>query len=138
MSVRTGLALALLFLPACLLDRGGHTLGVLRPYDMKTVILDHVPLGTNVSRARRFMEKEGFQCEERKNADFTEGYINHSGVDFLLCKRTDQAGADGVDVNWEIAIALTDGSVGDVWLANDLLEMPSLPVTTPYSRIPPP
>lgn len=130
---RIAVGLALLLIPACLqyslFDKDAPTTHNIHSIEaMKQAILDHAPAGTSRERARRFLEKEGFKVELKRNSAFVADGTQHQGVDYLLCTRTDHAGADVVKINWDIAVALNKDKVGRVWINSDLQELPALAV----------
>lgn len=96
----------------------GPTDGLSDVYEMKRVILEHVPIGTEIDDAREFMLQEGFECEEYTDSIFTmnasdSGGSTRHGLDFLYCGREDPAGWQGVR-NWGVALIVADGVVAEV------------------------
>lgn len=90
---------------------------------MRRVVLEHVPLGTNVNAAQKFMEAEGFSCERLKMEAFPTGGVigdepedlpeSPSGVDFLECVREQSAGFLMGRI-WSVRLLLEDETVSDI------------------------
>lgn len=93
------------------------------PVVMKAALVEHVPIGTPVSAARRFMESEGFICEPRSNSSFIERRSwsdrepKHEGIDFLGCHRRESLGVNKYGLGgllmsrkWNVAL-VNDGSI---------------------------
>lgn len=93
------------------------------PATMKTALLQHVPPGTPVQKAKQFMEHEGFACALQKNDTFYERVAfcesgpEHEHIDFLECRRT-QNESFMVSRNWSIALVLQNDLVTDILVGN--------------------
>ena len=93
---------------------------------MKQALLQHVPLGTLLSDAEKFMRAEGFTCTVERNGTFYERLAwfdagaKHEGIDFLSCWRTQNAGALFMSSNWSVALVLKDNVVTDVLVGHCL------------------
>src|SRR5437868_4348669 len=70
----------------------GPTAGLKDNLAMKQVILAHIPIGTEVERATKFMEREGFNCLVYTNNGFTGDGATREGLDFVYCERKNNAG----------------------------------------------
>ena len=77
------------------------------PARMKRIILEAVPLGSDLAKAERFMKDQGFTCQKERNADFNE----RKGLDYLYCDRTE---GSIVRTDWRIAIVDRNGKVSEV------------------------
>jgi hypothetical protein len=86
---------------------------------MTTAIQAHLPPGTPIADAQRFMEREGFRCTPTANGEWGE----RKGLDYLHCDRTDGTGSMWVTRRWQIAVVHADGKVTEV-LANTGLTGP--------------
>ena len=87
------------------------TRDITEPPRMVDSILGHVPIGTPIDDAQRFMEAEGFSCSRQMNSTWGD----RRGVDYLYCNR--EEGNSFVMRRWQIAILHRDGKVTEV-LAN--------------------
>lgn len=84
--------------------------------EMHAAIIDAIPIGTPLARARATMESAGFKCELILSGSFTEdlGLIGDDGehpavanARFLQCKRTNRTGLLTANF-WTIAIVSDD------------------------------
>jgi hypothetical protein len=116
----------LLLLPCCGCDTMFHssqaTWRIDSPDSMIAVIPQHVPVGTSVQEAMKFMEHEGFACTLRRNGTFCEqrGHDpgeKHEGIDFLECHRVQNAGFLMSRV-WEVALVLKNDRVTDILVSH--------------------
>jgi hypothetical protein len=94
---------------------------------MKATLLQHIPLGTGLQEARKFMEGEGFACTLRRNDTFIERRANdpgpkHEGIDFLACERVQNETFLRSRV-WRVALVLKNGLVTDV-IVDDYFDGP--------------
>lgn len=89
---------------------------------MREVLLDAVPIGSNVKDAEAFMVSEGFACEIKRNARFVErrddasvsgNHLTHEGIDFLECNRSEMAHLL-IERKWHAAFVLDGETVRDV------------------------
>ena len=92
----------------------GPTTGLKDAPAMTQAVLAHVPIGTDVEHATKFMEHEGFECSVFTNQGFT-GVLggDREGLDFVYCERTDNAGFLEVRI-WGVALVFADGKVTEV------------------------
>jgi len=91
------------------------TSGIEEPPRMVAVVLGHVPAGTAVDDAQRFMEREGFSCSRKTNAAF----LDREGLDHVLCYRSDDSG--WVQRRWQVAVVHRDGKVTEVMASTGLV-----------------
>ena len=92
---------------------------------MERVVLEHVPPGTNINAAQKFMEAEGFSCRRKQNESFSEMPVHvigehaeiHSGIDFLQCDRQQSAGFL-MEKIWSVALVLEGETVRDVLVSH--------------------
>lgn len=91
----------------------GPTAGLNDVQKMKSAILAHVPIGTTIDDARKFMEKERFRCSEFTNAIFTMNGGTRKGIDFTYCERKDNAGLLEVRI-WDVALVVVDEKVTEI------------------------
>lgn len=97
-----------------------------KPDEMREAIRGHVPIGTEASAAREFMESEDFHCTVRRNAEFCErnGWTKdsiiqrHKGIDFIECKRVQGEGHLLMSRIWTVALVLEGDIVSDVLVAH--------------------
>jgi hypothetical protein len=82
---------------------------------MKRAILAHVPIGTTIDDAQKFMEQERFHCSKFTNAAFSmhSDAGTREGIDFTYCERTDNAGLLEVRV-WGVALVVVDDKVTEI------------------------
>jgi len=80
---------------------------------MKQAILAHVPIGTEVEHATKFMEHEGFECSIFTNSMFTSTDTTREGLDFIFCQRKNNVGLLEVRL-WGVALVFADGKVTEV------------------------
>lgn len=106
------LAVAVAILWYALASRG-PTVGFKDVQKMKSAILAHVPIGTTIDDARKFMEKERFRCSEYTNAIFTMHGGTRKGIDFTYCERIDNAGFLEVRI-WGVALVVVDEKVTEI------------------------
>ncbi len=85
------------------------------PPRMVEVILAHVPAGTPIGDAQRFMEREGFKCSRETNA-----LVPGRETDYLFCDRYDSVGW-WVAQRWHVSIAHRDGKVAEVEASTGLI-----------------
>ena len=81
---------------------------------MIRVVLTHVPVGSTVNDAQRFLEQEGFQCSRHTNDTFQ----GHKGVDYIYC---DREGGWLIYRRWQLAIVHRDGKVVEVLASTGLV-----------------
>ena len=92
----------------------GPTTGLKDPLAMTQAVLAHVPIGTDVEHATKFMEHEGFACSVFTNHSFTGDLGGHrEGIDFVYCERTDNEGFLEIRVS-SVALVFADGKVTEV------------------------
>ena len=101
------------------------------PETMKTVLVQHVPLGTSIEEAKLFMEREGFSCTVVRNGTFYERRHwagtcpKREGLDFLCCSRSQSDGSIWrsrdwrnesiiMDRHWSAALVLKNDCVKDI------------------------
>ncbi|HEY1187068.1 MAG TPA: hypothetical protein VGE74_05390 [Gemmata sp.] len=90
------------------------TRGIEEPPRMVEAILAHVPLGTPVEDAQRFMEREGFKCSRRTSADF----LDRKSLDYIYCDRSESS---VVSRRWQVAVVYRDGKVVEVLASTGLV-----------------
>lgn len=79
------------------------------PMAMKKELLKHVPIGSEIKRAKLIMETNQFHCDFVKNSSFLEkkpggiGSIVHEQQDFLICHKR-KFTASLVFREWDIII----------------------------------
>jgi hypothetical protein len=101
------------------LGRDGPTRGIEAPTQMERIILASVPVGSPITEARRFMESEGFRCQEYVNSPCARGDEVREGLDFLHCDRSD--GGWIVQRRWQVALVHRDGRVTEVLASTGLV-----------------
>jgi len=124
------------FLPFVLVAVGcGHssqfTWKIDDPVVMKSVLAEHVPHGTPVADARRFMESEGFDCRECSNGSFIERTWfgdrepRYDGIDFTDCDRVQNLGIYKgsfggllMSRNWRVALVNDGNAVTDILVSH--------------------
>jgi hypothetical protein len=84
------------------------TQGIDDPARMICVVSGHIPPGTPVEEAKRFMEQEGFGIDELDDFKFGK----RKGLNCLLCGRW--AGGFIGYSTWEVALVVEDGKVVEV------------------------
>ena len=91
---------------------------------LKTVLREHIPPGTPVALAQRFMEKEGFTCARVSKGVFVEreqwheeGPL-HENIDYLDCNRSWTAGSIFMVRKTEVGLVLDHGVVKDVLVSS--------------------
>jgi hypothetical protein len=78
---------------------------------MAEAVIAHVPVGTPIEEAQRFMEREGFSCSRRGNA----AWAGRTGLDYLYCNRVHPtSGFNMIETRWQVAIVHHDGKVTEV------------------------
>src|SRR5580698_6127664 len=70
------------------ITRGIDTRGIDESNRMQEVILTHVPVGTPIDDAQRFMERESFTCT-RMNSSDQKLFRDNEGRTCLDCDRSD-------------------------------------------------
>ena len=121
-SICLGMAASICLLSGCLHFRQS-TWKLTSREEMRKAVLEHVPLGTNVNAAQKFMEAEGFSCRLERNGSFQEKTWwgdhpePHSGIDFLRCKRHQSAGFL-MTTFWSVALVLEGETVSDVLVSH--------------------
>jgi hypothetical protein len=96
---------------------------------MKQALLSHLPPGTPLLEARKFMVKEGFNCElesephepTRGNGPPPASPDKPERVEWLYCHRSDGTGSVWVSKEWRVAIMGRDGAVATISMSSDLL-----------------
>lgn len=81
---------------------------------MVEAVLGQVPIGASVDDAQRFMEREGFACSRRTNADFP----GRQGLDYL---HGDRSEGSVVSRRWQVAVVHRDGKVTEVLASTGLV-----------------
>ena len=90
------------------------------PNEMKDVVAKHVPPGTSIVDAQRFMESEGFSCLVERGKGFSERRAwydageKHTNIDFLRCSRSQSDGHILMSRNWSVALVLNGDAVTHV------------------------
>jgi hypothetical protein len=110
----TALALALAAVAGCAGTRA-VTRGIEESPRMVEVVLGHVPVGTPVEDAQRFMEREGFACSRSTSAAF----LDRKGLNYVYCDRSE--GSGWVQRRWQVAIVHRDGRVVEVLASTGLV-----------------
>jgi hypothetical protein len=82
---------------------------------MVELILSHVPVGTPIEDASRFMEREGFECSRSTDAE-----VPDRKRDYLYCNRWESIGFL-VSRRWHVSIAYRDGKVTEVTASTGLV-----------------
>jgi hypothetical protein len=102
----------------CVTHRNRLTHNLEQPDKMKMVIVSMIPRGTPTSDVISRTEDEGFECEVLRNSRFQErrswmgtGTI-HDNLDYVNCRRTNNAGSLFMARIWAIAVVL-DGDVSN-------------------------
>jgi hypothetical protein len=96
---------------------------------MNEALLSHLPPGTPLSEARKFMVQEGFDCvleNEPRNPTGANGAAaappdKLEGASRLYCHRSDGTGSVWVSHEWRVAITGRDGAIADISVLSDLL-----------------
>ncbi len=99
--------------PGCAGTRSA-TRGIDEPERMAEAVISGVPIGTPVDEARRFMEREGFQCRRKANAEF----LDRGGLDYLYCNRYE---GGIVKRRWQVAVVHREGKVVEVLASTGLV-----------------
>jgi hypothetical protein len=89
-------------------SRDSATSGLKDPAAMKSALLQLVPPGTSLPKAREAMEHEGFTVTEKHDASFAEQGKVHNDIDYLYCDRTESARFP-VERRWQVAL-VSDGT----------------------------
>jgi hypothetical protein len=74
---------------------------------MVEAVLGQIPVGTPIDDAQRFMEREGFACSRKTNAEF----LDRMGLDYVDCDRSE---GGIVRRRWQVAVVHRDGKVTEV------------------------
>jgi hypothetical protein len=85
------------------------------PNRMTAIIHEHLPPGTPIDDAQKFMESEGFKCSRSNNGRF----LDREGIDYLYCDRHDGGNCDFVTRRWQIAIVHQNEKVVEIIAAKD-------------------
>src|SRR5262245_40488979 len=105
--MRAVVAAAMLAAAAGCTGPRSETRGIEEPARMVEAILMHVPIGTPVDDAQRFMEGEGLKCSRTTNGRFGD----RDGLDYVYCDRSE---GGLVQRRWRMAIGYRDGKVTEV------------------------
>ena len=87
---------------------------------LKITLQEHIPPGTPIDTAKRYMEKEGFSCTYSKNSSFTERKWwgdKEPAVEVLeclYCDRTQYAGSIFMVRKTAVALVMENGVVKDI------------------------
>ena len=92
------------------------THGISDPPKMISTLREHVPVGTPVSDAQAFLEREGFKCQQKTNAPFGD----RVGLDYVYCDRSRSEGGV-VSRRWQIALVHRDGKVTEILATTGLI-----------------
>lgn len=105
--------------------------------EMRTVLLQYLPLGASVAQAQNRMEQASFLCRQQPHATWTPWELGMPGlpvsqrghfsaplterrnVSFLSCWRTDGGRLAVVQRQWAVAVVYADGRVTDVLVNAD-------------------
>ena len=71
--------------------------------EMRALLLERIPLGTSVSKARKILQEEGFICQDEESSDGP----------YLLCAKR-QAEGSPVAVERRIVVQYADGKVTNI------------------------
>jgi hypothetical protein len=86
------------------------TRGIKEPALMTQTISKHIPAGTTLDQAQRWMEREGFRCSRKSNSEFA---ALEGRRDYLYCDRSEGEMAS-VDRRWQVALVHRGGKIVDV------------------------
>ncbi len=84
---------------------------------MHDTLAERIPPGTPLPTAQAFMEQEGFRCSLKRQGVFIERTWfgskepRHEDLDFLYCRRTQNAGHPLMACIWEVAVVVEDDTV---------------------------
>ena len=92
------------------------TAGIEQPALMQSTLVKNIPKGTPLADAKRFMEREGFECSITRNGSFS----GRDGIDYIYCDRHDRVDI-WVSRRWQIALVLEDDTVADVSVSHGLI-----------------
>jgi hypothetical protein len=98
-----------------------QTKGAIDTRSMKELLSTHIPRGTAVVEAKRFMEGEGFECQVERNSSFIEEGVSHRGIDYLYCDRSDSTKSRWVSRRWQIALVIKDEVISDILVSVGLI-----------------
>ena len=92
----------------------GATTGYSDTPTMTRALRSLIPVGTQVSDARRFMQGEGFHCNLRQDAQWG----NRTSLNYLYCDRS-----DGTIVlrRWQVTIVLDGTRAGEILVTTGLV-----------------
>jgi hypothetical protein len=94
----------------------------------KREILRVVPIGTSIASVKEIMERNGFTCGMKQNANFTEEDLRegelvqteHRALDYLYCEK-EQMVQMLVVRRWQVALVNRGGVVQDVYVSTGLI-----------------
>ena len=92
---------------------------------MKATLREHIPIGSPVSEARRYMVSEGFECRDVVNGKFIErtwfgdDEPAYEGLDYILGIRRQSAGVLMGRI-WDVAVVHDGRVVTDVLVSHFL------------------
>ncbi len=56
-----------------------------KPDELKRSILNVIKIGSDINKAKKIMESNGFNCSFKKNSTFSDGKNLYRHIDFLYC-----------------------------------------------------
>ena len=104
--------------------------------EMEMLLKERLPIGSSIAAARRFMEAEGFECDDVSRGTFVEkswwgaDTPQHEDITFVSCRRVQSLdfSDSGVDAlvmshHWEIAL-VHDGDAVTAVLVSHYVDGP--------------
>ena len=93
--------------------------------EVKQSVLELIPVGSRIEKAKEVMEQNGFKCVLREKATFVEydkkrKQILHEGEDFLWCDKSERV-AEFVLRRWQVIITHKDEIVSGVYTSTGLI-----------------
>jgi hypothetical protein len=88
--------------------------------EMLAALTEHIPPGSSLEAAQKFLEREGFECQRVENDDFiereywTDIIARHEGVTYLHATRSQSDGHLLMSRTWDVAVVEDGDVVGEV------------------------
>src|ERR1051325_4281199 len=82
---------------------------------MRTEILSHIPIGTDIESAKKIMKKNHFNIEDMKigTSSYRKEFVK-APLDYVFCRRNISGFFSFVEKSWAVAILYKDGKVAHV------------------------
>lgn len=87
------------------------------PHEVRESIMKLIPAGTDINRAKKVMETNGFRCSFKKDSSFADKDKLYEHIDFLYC---DLERGCLTGRRWQVAIVIKNSLVEKILVSTGL------------------